>query len=89
MKTKLLRKIRKDYKIYYYPNGNSKCSYEDYRDKEHWKFLNSNTSESYEDGDLDKVWWVMMNIIRTRYRKYTRKYKLGLNKIQIWYVGKK
>lgn len=85
MKTKLLKKIRKQYSIVYYPHT---CTYEvlypekdTFRDiyKICYRELRTNPKSFNEAKDH------LMTIVRSKYYRYTRKHKLSQIKQKVWY----
>ena len=86
MKTKLLKKIRKQYSIVYYPY---KKYYEiDYPEKglmSSWGYyLDEKFSDTHRtlQGAKDSI----LNLVKMKYYKYSKKYKLEQIKQKVWHV---
>ena len=86
MKTKLLRKIRKQYSIVYYPNGfepNPVLRVPDYP----LYFVSDDTKGCIKIYRNECIDWILEKV-REKYKKYSRKYKKPNYKgIKVWYNG--
>lgn len=79
MKVKLLKKVRKQYSIVYYP---SRKVYEvvfRYKNKDHVPHYWSNYNDAYN--------W-LLSILNCLYYKYTRKHKQSKINYKVWYNKK-
>lgn len=85
MKTKLLRKIRKQYSIVYYPNGQEPSDV--YRTHEYPHYYVSNgVRGTIKDTKEACIEWVL-DRVRQEYKQYSRRYKKPNYKgIKVWYT---
>lgn len=86
MKTKLLKKIRKQYSIVYYPNG--------WEPSEHYRvppypfyFVEGKERGCIRETKNECIDWILRKV-RDEYKKYSRKYNKNKYKgIKVWYNG--
>lgn len=91
MKTKLLKKVRKQYSIVYYPNTGWYKITHPHSDLSLIYLECFETKESREDGGVTKSKTYhgavdkLLKIVRSNYSKYTRKYKMSKINYKVWY----
>lgn len=84
MKTKLLKKIRKQYSIVYYPNGQEPHEFlHTYQFPVY--YVSSNDRASFKETKQECLDWILEKV-RDRYKKYSVKYDKNKYKpIKVWY----
>lgn len=86
MKTRLLKKIRKQYSIVYYPKGLPPVKYVRVYDYPCYRVSNY-TEHSIKKYKSDCIDWILERV-RNKYKKYSVKNKKTSYKgIKVWYNG--
>lgn len=88
MKVKLLKKIRKQYSIVHYPNGFKSGNYVHHINRYviYGFFLFEPTSFQTSYPSKEYALSVLMDNIRDRYKKYSRKYaEVHFKGVKVWY----
>lgn len=87
MKTRLLKKIRKQYSIVYYQNGfdpSDVIIVPDYP----FYYVDNGIRGRIKKSKNDCIYWILEEV-REKYQKYSRKYDKNKYKgIKVWYNGK-
>lgn len=91
MKTKLLKEVRKRFSVHYHPNIESDFKYI-ITDNFYGDTLNDpfnrhrlNRSHNNKESALNTI----IDIMRSQYRKYSRKYKMSKVKTKVWHNNPK
>lgn len=85
MKTKLLKRIRRDYKIYYYPERYTPYQVTDDLEGSNVSFLYLSVSAEWHITLQDAKDNIMARV-KIRYYKHSRAYKLSQIKKKVWHL---
>jgi hypothetical protein len=89
MKVKLLKEIRRRFKIYHYPTGTKLPLWNRITEKDVWLlFDNRNEYYVHSSDSYDEAIVELRRIIRNTWEDYSIKFKKQQNKIKkVWYNG--